>query len=112
MSRRDRLFLRDIVPACRRLRDCGPRVDWEDADLTPMAIDAVLHNLLIPGEATKNLPAEVRAAAPEIDWRKIAGLRDVLAHGYFALDLSIIRDVIEHKLDAVEAAAERLLGEI
>ena len=57
-------------------------------------------------------PLNVREQAPEIEWRKIAGLRDVLAHGYFRIDLSIIRDVAYHKLDVVVAAVERLLAEV
>jgi len=76
-----------------------------------MAIDAVLYDLLILGEATKNLPSEAREAAGEIEWRKIAAIRDVLAHGYFRIDLPIIRDVLETRLQALQAAAERLLDE-
>lgn len=64
---------------------------------------------MILGEATKSLPPAIRASASDIEWRKIAGLRDVLAHGYFSVDLSIIRDVVENKLDSLQAAAERLL---
>ena len=76
-----------------------------------MALDAVRHNLMILGEAAKRLPPVIRDSAEGIEWRKIAGLRDVLAHGYFSVDLSIIRDVLETKLEALEAAAGSLLDE-
>ena len=111
MSRSHRLFLHDILSACGRLRAYRERVAWDDPESTPMAIDAVLHNLMVLGEATKNLPPAVRAAAAEIEWRKVAGIRDVLAHGYFSIDLSIIRDIVETRLDDLKAAAERLLAE-
>jgi len=109
VSRSHRLFLHDIVCACRRLRDYRDRVAWDEPETTQMAIDAVLHNLMVLGEATKNLPPTIRAAAAEVEWRKVAGLRDVLAHGYFSIDLSIIRDVVDNKLEALESAAKQLM---
>jgi uncharacterized protein with HEPN domain len=51
-----------------------------------MAYDATLRNLEILGEAAKNIPGEIRQRYPEVDWRGVAGLRDILAHAYFALD--------------------------
>ncbi len=112
MSRRTNLFLEDMGAACRRVLAYRDEVDWDDPSETPMALDALLHNLLVLGEAAKQVPADVSDQAPEIEWRKIAGLRDVLAHGYFRIDLSIIRDVAYRKLDVVAAAVERLLAEL
>jgi uncharacterized protein with HEPN domain len=54
-------------------------------------------NLEVIGEAAKNVPDEIRAKIA-VDWKKIAGLRDVLIHGYFGIDLEIIWDVVENKL--------------
>jgi uncharacterized protein with HEPN domain len=51
-----------------------------------MAYDATLRNLEILGEAAKNIPGEIRQRYPDVDWRGVAGLRDILAHAYFALD--------------------------
>jgi uncharacterized protein with HEPN domain len=52
--------------------------------------DAILHNLFVLGEAAKAVPADVRALAPQIEWRGIAGLRDVLAHEYFGIDDEVV----------------------
>jgi hypothetical protein len=49
---------------------------------------AVVRNLEVIGEATKQLPADLRAKAPEVEWQKVAGLRDVLIHAYFGVDVS------------------------
>jgi uncharacterized protein with HEPN domain len=49
-------------------------------------LDAVAYNLQIIGEAVKNIPEQLRDRHPQIEWRKIAGLRDILAHAYFAIN--------------------------
>jgi uncharacterized protein with HEPN domain len=73
--------------------------------------DAVLHNLEIIGEAAKRIPPRVQARAPDIEWRKIAGMRDMLAHVYFQVDLVIVWDVVENKLAPLRAAIEELLDQ-
>ena len=55
-----------------------------------MAYDAVLGNLEIIGEAAKHIPDEVRRRYPDIAWREMAGLRDILAHAYFGLDDEVL----------------------
>src|SRR5437899_12308446 len=63
-----------------------------------MAFDATLRNLEILGEAAKGIPEEVRVRHPEVDWRAIAGLRDILAHAYFALDDATLWDIVQSKV--------------
>ncbi len=70
---------------------------------------AVLWNLLIIGEAVKRLPTELRSVHPAIEWRKIAGLRDIIAHAYFALDDDILWDVVTTKLPSLLREADRML---
>ncbi|HEY0784155.1 MAG TPA: DUF86 domain-containing protein [Thermoanaerobaculia bacterium] len=86
MSRSWELFLRDMLEAARRVvrYTAGRQVETFAAD--EMAYDATLRNLEVLGEAAKNIPEEIRQRYPDVDWRGIAGLRDILAHAYFALD--------------------------
>ncbi len=59
---------------------------------------AVLRNLEIIGEAAKHIPEDVRAQMPAIEWRKIAGLRDIVVHVYFGIDDDIIWDIVSNKV--------------
>jgi uncharacterized protein with HEPN domain len=70
----------------------------EDFLADERTFDAVMRNLQIIGEATKNVPLEIRNRYPEVEWRKIAGLRDVLAHAYFSLENEILWDIIQNKV--------------
>ena len=67
-----------------------------------MRIDAVVRNLEIIGEAAKMIPESIRVEYPNIEWRKIAGLRDILAHHYFEVDLDIVWDLVQNKLPELE----------
>ncbi len=68
-----------------------------------MRFDAVIRNLEIIGEAVKQVPQSVRENQPNIEWRKIAGLRDILIHKYFDLNKEIIWDVVQSKLPILKA---------
>jgi len=68
-----------------------------------MVLYAVLKALENIGEAVKHIPEEVRNLYP-LDWRKIAGLRDIIAHEYFNIDYEIIWDIIKNKLPELKTA--------
>ena len=71
-------------------------------------MDAVAMRLLEIGEAVKGLSAEATAAEPEVDWRGAAGMRDFLAHHYFATRPDIIQLTLDRRLPLLEAAVNRL----
>ena len=60
--------------------------------------DAVIRNLEIIDEASKNIPAHIRSSYPKVEWRKVSGLRDILIHAYFFIDSIILWDIITIKI--------------
>ena len=69
-------------------------------------------NLEVIGEATKRIPLDLRARYPDVEWRKIAGLRDVIAHEYFGIDTDILWDVIQDRIPALSADLYQILAEV
>ena len=77
-----------------------------------MRIHAVLYNLEIIGEAVKNIPAPMRKKYSHVEWRKMAGLRDIVAHEYFGVSLEIVWGVIKNNLPMLKEQIEGTLIEI
>ena len=101
MSRDYRLFLEDILESCTRIERYTRAMSFDQFVKDDKTYDAVLRNLEIIGEAVKNLPEEVRLRYNQIEWRKLAGLRDIVAHEYFGVSDEIVWDVIQTKLSSL-----------
>lgn len=98
MSRNLSLYLDDILTSIEKIERYTANMNQISFMADERTIDAVSHNLQIIGEAVKKIPAELRDRYPQIEWRKIAGLRDTIAHAYFSIDDEIIWDIVENKL--------------
>ncbi|MFP3936934.1 MAG: DUF86 domain-containing protein [Phycisphaerae bacterium] len=105
----DRLYLEHILQAIRKIEEYT--ADGRDAFMTDRkSQDAVLRNFEIIGEATKRLGKECKTRRPDIPWRDIAGLRDVLIHNYMGVKLNRVWGVVERDLPRLRQAVEDLLG--
>jgi uncharacterized protein with HEPN domain len=71
--------------------------------------DAVIRNLEVMGEATKNLSAELRAQHPEMPWKGMAGVRDRLIHHYFGVNLDIVWDIVTRELPDVASRIDEMI---
>jgi len=109
MPREFRHKLEDILESLRRIRIYVSDLSQPEFLMDIKTQDAVIRNLQIIGEAVKALPDEVRDANPEVDWRRIAGLRDIITHRYFGVDFEIIWSIIQDKLDTLEQGVRVIL---
>ena len=105
-----RLFADDIIEACGKIRRFIEGMSYEGFSADERTRDAVIRNLEIIGEAAKRLPDDVIARAPGVPWRKIRGMRDVLAHGYFGLSLKVVWSTATTQIDELEASVRKLIG--
>ena len=111
MPRDHRLYLDDILEAISSIRDYTSGMDFTAFSADRKTQDAVARNLEIIGEAVGKLPPSLLATVEGVEWRKITGLRNILAHEYFGISLPIIWDVVQNKLDDLAAASRSLLDQ-
>jgi uncharacterized protein with HEPN domain len=93
------LHIRDSIAAIREYTKDGKVVFMADRKTQ----DAVIRQLEIIGEAVKALPPEFRSKYEPIPWKDIAGMRDMLIHHYFGVDIKTVWGVVENHLPALEA---------
>ena len=103
MSRDASLFVDDMIAACEKIERYVARRPRSVFESDEQAFDAVLKNLEVIGEAAKRIPAEIKCSHPEIAWRDIASLRDIIVHEYFGLDLDIVWDVVANRVPVLLA---------
>ncbi len=112
MPRDFRVYLEDILSAILKVKSYTSGLSLQDFLQDDKTFDAVVRNLEVIGEAAKHLPDDARKRAPGINWKKIAGLRDILIHEYFGIDGEIVWDVVQHKLPTLETAVTHMLNEM
>ena len=87
MKRDARVYIEDILECISKIEEYIKGVSEEDFYKNTQIQDAVLRRLEIIGEAVKKIPEEVRSNYPEIPWKEMAGMRDVLIHEYFGINM-------------------------
>lgn len=109
MFRDFRLYLDDILESIHQIRTYLTDQDYEAFRNDRKTQDAVIRNLEIIGEAAGKLPEQMQKEEPAIDWRKIKGLYNILIHEYFGVNLPIVWDVVQNKLEPLESSCRRLI---
>jgi len=112
MKRDYRVYLRDILQAFRNAREFVESVSYEEFVADKKSVSAVVRELEVAGEATKQLPGTVRRKYPQIPWSDMAGMRDKLIHFYFGIDMEIIWETVKVRIPKLEPLIEGVLGDM
>jgi uncharacterized protein with HEPN domain len=104
----DKLYLIHIWECIQRIESYS--AEGKAAFLeSNMIQDAIIRNFEIIGEATKRLSPELRKSHPEIQWRGLAGFRDVLIHNYIGVDLVEVWNILENELPQIKSSLEPMM---
>ncbi|MFN3179060.1 MAG: DUF86 domain-containing protein [Thermus sp.] len=113
MSRRRlRLYVMDMLQAISRIERYLADLDRDAFLASDLHLDAVVRNLEIVGEAARHLPEELRDRYPEIPWRRVVGLRNVVAHQYFAVDPEVVWVVAKEQVPTLKNILQHILKEV
>ncbi len=108
-ERSDKVFLRHMLEEAAFVRQqCGEQ-SYDGFRKDAVLRRAVVRSLEVIGEATKNLSTDLRRRHPHVDWKRMAGLRDVLIHQYFGVDWKTVWNVATEKVPALEAQLHDIL---
>jgi uncharacterized protein with HEPN domain len=112
MPRDYKIYLSDIIECIEKIHNYTAGLLLGDFCNDGKTIDAVIRNLEIIGEAARRLPEEFRIKFPDVEWRRIASLRNILIHEYPGIDLETIWDIVENKLSSLEKQITRILKDL
>ncbi len=108
-KRKDRDCLKDIQEAVRRISLYTKSLTYKSFLTDIKTQDAVIRNLEIIGEATKNLSIGLRKKYPQSPWTGMAGVRDRLIHHYFGVNLDIVWHIATSEISVLESQIEEIL---
>ena len=98
MKRDLNLFIEDILENINKIENFSKNLSKQELLKDELKQYAIIRAIEIIGEAVKNIPKNFREKYSNIEWSKIAGMRDVITHGYFGIDLDAVWKVIEKDL--------------
>ncbi len=107
----DKLYLIHVSESIEKIDSYITGLDFASFMEKAIVQDAVLRNLQVLAESTQQFSDEFKSRHPEIEWYKIAGLRNILVHDYLGIDLETVWAAVTSKLPELKAVVQKALGD-
>ncbi len=113
MTNRDiKLYLKDILEAMETVEKFVKDMNFEQFKNNDLVSSAVIRKFEIIGEATRNIPQEIKKKYPDIPWKTMIGFRDKLIHFYFGIKYDIVWETIKSKLPELKEKIKKILEQL
>ncbi len=103
------VYLEDMLQSMARIEEYLDDIDFIAFKTNYMLVDATIRNFEIIGEAAKNIPPKIQEKYPEIPWKKMYGLRNLISHEYFGIDYEMIWEIAKRNLPQNQKDLKKIL---
>lgn len=111
MSEEDKIYLKHILQAILKIEDYTNSISYNTFITTSLIQDGVVRQIEIIGEATKRLSGKIKEDYQSLPWKKIAGMRDKLIHGYFGVDLDAVWKTVKNDIPYLKSEIKKVVEE-
>jgi len=108
----DSVFIRHIIDSIQAIEEFSRNLSKEELTSNRLKQSAIVREIEIIGEASKNISNSLKEKYKKIEWKKIAGTRDRIIHRYFNVNLDIVWDIINKDLLELKKQIERIKREL
>jgi uncharacterized protein with HEPN domain len=112
MKREPGIFIDHILECIQLVEEYTGAITIDEFLQSKQQQDAIIRRIEVMGEAIKNIPSEIKDKYPDIPWKEIAGMRDILIHFYFGVDLKLTWDVAKIEIPKLKKEILKIKGDI
>jgi uncharacterized protein with HEPN domain len=112
MKRDYTLYIKDMLECIEKIEEFVGNMSYEEFVEDDKTSSAAVRKLEIMGEASKNIPRDIRREYKEIPWSDVAKMRDKIIHFYFGVDYEIVWKVIKERLPVLKQRIKNLIKEV
>ncbi len=109
MKKDIKIFLLHILESIERIEDFTKGISKDEFLKSEIIQDAVMRRIGIIGEAVKNIPSSFKNKYSDIEWKRIAGTRDILIHDYFGVDLKLTFKIVKKDIPELKKKVSKIL---
>ncbi len=107
-----KLFLQDILTAMGAVQEFIKDIDFDSFVIDDKTSSAVVHKLVIIGEAANKLPDTILQQYPHIPWRKMVGMRNWIVHAYFEIDYPVVWETVKDLIPQLQPIIAQILEDM